>query len=102
MKQRIEIPYQLKEKHPLQLAVITHDPLNFKQDAEIDGQDYEISMIEKCEVVNTTNFKMIMSERVRGTRKPQKIFSVNDMDEVFNHIEVGEHKMYLHILDIKD
>ena len=103
MKQGIELGYDLKEKSPIQIAFLSHDPLNLKQDVEINGNDYTVSKIERTPVMHTSSMTMFATTSF-AHKNYTRMFCVTDMEVVYDYLdlEIGEHEMFLHICDIKE
>lgn len=103
MKQIVTLGYTLKEDAPLYLAFLSHEPLNFKQEVEVNGSSYLVRAIERVSVFSTPSMKMFASNTLNAPSKRLTAFCVKDIDEVLNSIELelGENEMFLHIVDIK-
>jgi len=103
MKQVIELCYDLNKDSPIQIAFLSHCPLNFKQDVQINGNDYTTRKIERTPVIHTSRMTIFVTTSF-PQREYKRMFCVTDMESVYDSLdlEIGEHEMFLHICNIKE
>ncbi|CAA6807693.1 MAG: Unknown protein [uncultured Sulfurovum sp.] len=103
MEQGLVLEYKTKETDPLQLYFLSHEPFSFKQSVIFNNSIYDVSKIEKVEVMRMPSMTILVSNSMTS-KQQAKMFSVDSMDQVYSTLglETGSNVMFLHLIDIKD